>query len=85
MAKVLKDEGYITNYQVIQESVQGTLKIDLKYGPNKEPVITGIKRVSKPGLRKYAKADAFLRFLMDSELQLFPLPRGSLLIKQLEL
>ncbi len=58
VAKVLKAEGYITNYQVIPGGVQGTLKIDLKYGPAKEPVITGIKRVSKPGLRKYAKADA---------------------------
>jgi small subunit ribosomal protein S8 len=58
VAKVLKAEGYITNYQVIPGDVQGTLKIDLKYGPAKEPVITGIKRVSKPGLRKYAKADA---------------------------
>jgi small subunit ribosomal protein S8 len=58
VAKVLKAEGYINNYQVIPGDVQGTLKIDLKYGPAKEPVITGIKRVSKPGLRKYAKADA---------------------------
>ncbi len=58
VAKVLKAEGYINNYQVIPGDVQGTLKIDLKYGPANEPVITGIKRVSKPGLRKYAKADA---------------------------
>jgi small subunit ribosomal protein S8 len=58
VAKVLKAEGYINNYQVIPGDVQGILKIDLKYGPAKEPVITGIKRVSKPGLRKYAKADA---------------------------
>ncbi len=58
VAKVLKEEGYILDYQVIEGKVQGTLKIDLKYGPEGEPVITGIKRVSKPGLRKYAKADA---------------------------
>jgi small subunit ribosomal protein S8 len=58
VAKVLKAEGYINNYQVIPGDVQNILKIDLKYGPAKEPVITGIKRVSKPGLRKYAKADA---------------------------
>lgn len=56
VAKVLKDEGYITDYQVKDGKVQKTLSIDLKYGPNNEPVITGIKRVSKPGLRKYAKA-----------------------------
>ena len=56
VAKVLKDEGYISDYQVKETETQNILAIDLKYGPNKEPVITGIKRVSKPGLRKYAKA-----------------------------
>ena len=56
VAKVLKDEGYINGYHVSDEGVQGTLTIDLKYGPNGESVITGIKRVSKPGLRKYSKA-----------------------------
>ncbi len=55
IAKVLKDEGYIRDYQVKSDTIQGTLKIDLKYGPNKETVITGLKRVSKPGLRKYTK------------------------------
>ena len=63
IAKVLKEEGYISGYQVIEDSVQGTLKIDLKYGPNQEPVITGLKRVSKPGLRKYAKANAIPKVL----------------------
>ena len=55
IAKVLKEEGYIRDYQVKSDTIQGTLKIDLKYGPNKEAVITGLKRVSKPGLRKYTK------------------------------
>jgi small subunit ribosomal protein S8 len=55
IAKVLKEEGYIRDYQVKSDDIQGTLKIDLKYGPNKEAVITGLKRVSKPGLRKYTK------------------------------
>ena len=55
IAKVLKEEGYISDYHVQSDAIQGTLKIDLKYGPNKEAVITGIKRVSKPGLRKYTK------------------------------
>jgi len=58
IASVLKEEGYISDYEVAEGGVQGTLKISLKYGPDKESVITGIKRVSKPGLRKYAKADA---------------------------
>lgn len=57
IAKVLKQEGYINDYQVLDEGVQGTLKIDLKYGPNNEKVITGIRRISKPGLRQYQKTD----------------------------
>ncbi len=55
IAKVLKDEGYIVDYQVNENGPQGTLSIDLKYGSDQAPVITGIKRVSKPGLRRYAR------------------------------
>ena len=58
IARVLKDEGFIRDYRVSETGVQGTLTIDLKYGQNKESVITGIKRVSKPGLRQYARAKA---------------------------
>jgi small subunit ribosomal protein S8 len=57
IAKVLKEEGYIRDFQVSNEAVQGKLTINLKYGPNRESVITGIKRISKPGLRKYAKTN----------------------------
>lgn len=56
VAKVLKEEGYIRDYQIMDQDVQGTLKIDLKYGPANEKVITGIRRVSKPGLRQYSKS-----------------------------
>ena len=63
IAKVLKDEGFISDYHVSDEGVQGTLTIDLKYGSNKEPVIVGIKRISKPGLRKYAKVDDISKVL----------------------
>ena len=63
IASVLKEEGYISDYEVAEGGVQGSLKISLKYGPDKESVITGIKRVSKPGLRKYAKADAIPKVL----------------------
>jgi small subunit ribosomal protein S8 len=58
VADVLKKEGYIADYHVDEQGVQGTLTIDLKYGPNNERVITGIRRVSKPGLRQYKKSDA---------------------------
>ena len=56
VVKVLKEEGYITDYQIIDQGVQGTLKVILKYGPNNEQVITGIRKVSKPGLRQYKKS-----------------------------
>ncbi len=55
IAKVLQDEGFITAYQVDENGPQGTLTINLKYGAEQTPVITGIKRISKPGLRKYAR------------------------------
>jgi small subunit ribosomal protein S8 len=58
VAKVLKNEGYITDYQIIDQGVQGTLKVELKYGSENEKVITGIRRVSKPGLRQYKKSGA---------------------------
>ncbi len=55
IAKVLQDEGFITAYHVDEKDPQGTLTINLKYGAEQAPVITGIKRISKPGLRKYAR------------------------------
>jgi small subunit ribosomal protein S8 len=64
VAKVLKEEGYIRDYQVkASDSIQNTLKIELKYGPNRESVITGIKRISKPGLRKYTKVSELPKVL----------------------
>ncbi|MBW2484798.1 MAG: 30S ribosomal protein S8 [Deltaproteobacteria bacterium] len=57
VAKVLREEGYINDYQIIEDNKQGTLRIELKYGPHNEAVISGIRRVSKPGLRQYVKAD----------------------------
>jgi small subunit ribosomal protein S8 len=57
IAKVLKDEGYINAFSINEEGPQGSLKIELKYGTDNSPVITGIKRVSKPGLRKYTRVD----------------------------
>ena len=63
IAKVLKEEGFINDFSVSETGVQGTLTINLKYGPHRESVISGIKRVSKPGLRKYVKADALPKVL----------------------
>ena len=63
LAKTLKQEGYISGYHVSDEGPQGQLIIDLKYGPHNEAVITGIKRVSKPGLRKYVGVNDVSRVL----------------------
>ncbi len=57
VAKVLQDEGYIAAYEVIDIGPQGILKLNLKYGPNQEKVITGIRRISKPGHRQYKRSD----------------------------
>ncbi|WP_375406047.1 30S ribosomal protein S8 [uncultured Amnibacterium sp.] len=56
IADILKDEGYIADWSVADARVGKTLTLDLKYGPNRERSIAGIKRVSKPGLRVYAKS-----------------------------
>ena len=64
IAQILLDEGYIKNYQLIDDGTQGIIRIALKYNqPNKEKVITGLRRVSKPGLRMYAGADELPRVL----------------------
>jgi len=57
IAQILHEEGYIKGYQIKEDNKQGIIRINLKYGPNKEKVISGIKRVSKPGLRVYADKD----------------------------
>ena len=57
IAAILKDEGFITDYSIEKNDVQNTITLTLKYGKNKERVITGLKRISKPGLRVYASAE----------------------------
>ena len=63
IAQILLDEGYIENFEVIDDGVQGTIKVTLKYGANKERVLSGIKKISKPGLKVYAKASDVSRVL----------------------
>ena len=63
IVEILKEEGYIKEYQVIEDGKQGVIRITLKYGPKNEKVISGLKRVSKPGLRYYASADELPRVL----------------------
>lgn len=57
IAKILKDEGFIVDYKIKEDSIQNDIVLTLKYGEKKERVITGLKRISKPGLRVYVKAD----------------------------
>jgi small subunit ribosomal protein S8 len=63
IAEILKAEGYIAGFKVSDAEVGKTLTIDLKFGPNRERAIAGIKRVSKPGLRVYAKSTELPRVL----------------------
>lgn len=56
IAGILTDEGYIGGYDVIEDKKQGTIRIQMKYGSDKEKVINGLKKISKPGLKVYAKA-----------------------------
>ena len=63
IAQILLDEGYIKAYEIVEDGVQGTIKITLKYTANREKAISGLRRVSKPGLRVYAGADELPRVL----------------------
>ena len=76
VAKVLREEGYIKDYKIIEDSKQGILRIELKYGPNDELVISGIRRVSKPGLRQYVKADDIPKVLSGLGISILSTSKG---------
>lgn len=63
MARVLKEEGYIRDYKVVKRNNHQVIEVQLKFGPGKRRVISGIKRISKPGIRVYAKRDEIPRVL----------------------
>ena len=63
IAQILLEEGYIKNFQLIDDGTQGVIRITLKYGAGKEKVISGLRRVSKPGLRVYAGAEELPKVL----------------------
>jgi small subunit ribosomal protein S8 len=63
LARIFKEEGYVRDYKVVEDDGRSVIRVFLKYGPNKGKVITGIKRISKPGLRVYAQHDAIPRVL----------------------
>jgi len=76
IAAILKEEGFITDYKVNKNNVQNILTLTLKYSQNKERVITGLKRISKPGLRVYAKADEIPRVLNGLGIAIISTPKG---------
>lgn len=75
IAKILKEEGYIVDYKISNEGVESNLTLTLKY-LNKERVITGLKRISKPGLRVYAKAEEIPRVLNGLGIAIISTPQG---------
>ncbi|MFY9377008.1 MAG: 30S ribosomal protein S8 [Peptococcia bacterium] len=76
IAKILKEEGYIRDYEVMADRKQGVLRLYLKYGPNKKKVITGLKRRSKPGLRVYANKDNIPKVLGGLGIAVISTPKG---------
>ena len=82
IARILLEEGYISSYNVVEEGVQGKIVITLKYGPNGEKVITGLKRVSKPGLRIYANCDELPKVLGGLGIAIVSTSKGIMTDKQ---
>ena len=76
IAEILNEEGYIKGYQIIEDGKQGVIRITLKYGPNKEKVISGLKRVSKPGLRMYAGAEELPRVIKGLGIAIISTSKG---------
>jgi small subunit ribosomal protein S8 len=76
IAQILQDEGYIKNYEVIADAEKKTIKIQLKYGANKQRVIVGIKRISRPGLRVYARKDEMPKVLGGLGIAIVSTSRG---------
>ena len=76
IAKILLDEGYIKSYEVVEDGTQGVILIQLKYLAGKEKVISGLRRVSKPGLRVYAGADELPRVLKGLGIAIISTSKG---------
>ena len=76
IAKILLDEGYIKSYEVVEDGTHGVIRIQLKYLAGKEKVISGLRRVSKPGLRVYAGADELPRVLKGLGIAIISTSKG---------
>jgi small subunit ribosomal protein S8 len=82
IAAVLKEEGFIKDYTFTEDNKQGMLTLSLKYGPEREKVISGIKRISKPGLRQYAKSAELPRVLGGLGVAIISTSKGIMSDKQ---
>ncbi len=82
IAEVLKDEGFIKDFVVHQDGVQGAITILLKYSADREPAISDIKRVSKPGLRRYVANDAIPRVLNGMGIAILSTSKGVLVDRE---
>ncbi|AEF93130.1 ribosomal protein S8 [Desulfotomaculum nigrificans CO-1-SRB] len=82
IAEILKQEGYIKDYETVEDGKQGIIRMYLKYGPNKQRVITGLKRISKPGLRVYAKKDQIPKVLGGLGIAIVSTSKGIMTDKQ---
>ena len=82
IAQILSDEGFIKSFEVEDKGPQGTIKIVLKYGPNRQSVISGLKRISKPGLRVYARKHDVPRVLNGLGIAIISTSQGVMTDKQ---
>lgn len=85
IAKILKEQGFIVDYKIKKNDVQDIIVLNLKYGEKKERVITGLKRISKPGLRVYAKADEVPRVLNGLGIAIISTSKGIMTDKEARL
>ena len=82
IAQILLDEGYISNFEVVEDGKQGIIRIALKYGPNKSQIITGIRRVSKPGLRIYSNVEDMPKVMKGLGVAILSTSKGIMTDKQ---
>jgi small subunit ribosomal protein S8 len=82
LARILKEEGFIKEYKVVSEDVQKNILLTLKYGNKKEKVITGLKRISKPGLRVYVKSDEVPKVLNGLGIAIISTSKGIMTDKE---
>ncbi len=76
IAQILVDEGYIKGFTVEEDGKQGIIEVQLKYGPNKSQVITGLRRVSKPGLRIYSSCEDMPKVMKGLGTVIVSTPKG---------